>query len=302
MTRRGAVGAVALVAAGALLVDALGARPQASPASGEAVAVLAPAVADAFLEHARAGTARYADPAVASREGFRRVGVEFPAMGEHWVNLARVMADTFDAASPSVLAYARVRGKLTLVGVGYTDIMAASEQPPAFEHRHWHEHNGSIAEESLARSTMQAAPGSAGLRVAILHAWAWLPNPDGPFITDNPALPYARHGLARPADDEPRLRAALSLAAGTVDYYELASRADEPHPSGDAAAVRALLSRYAAAAATEVAGTGGSLGVHERAALLSRWDALWRDLAIAVPERGGVSARLRAAGEVHAHH
>ena len=301
MSRAVAAAALATLAAGALVVTAARQRAGRAPSHRHAATLAAGrADADSFLALARRGTERYADPAVAGREGFRRVGVEFPAMGEHWVNLARVMADTLDAASPSVLTYARIRGRLTLVGVGYTDIMSPGEQPPAFQREHWHEHNGSIAEESLARPASGGARDDA-LRVAILHAWTPLANPAGAFVTDNVALPFARHGLAPAEGADPRLVAALALAAGTADYYELASRGDDARAPGDTVA-RALLARHAAGAAAAVGGAGDTLDVARREALLGRWDALWREVGRAHPARARTAARLRTAGDVHVHH
>ena len=104
----------------------------------------------AFVAAARAGAARYRSRDAAIADGFRPVGVEFPAMGEHWVNLARVMADTLDPAMPPVLIYVMVNGKPQLGGVGFTDLLSRGESvgrvPGA---RFWHEHNGSITEESF---------------------------------------------------------------------------------------------------------------------------------------------------------
>ena len=104
----------------------------------------------AFIAAARAGAARYRSRDAAIADGFRPVGVEFPAMGEHWVNLARVMADTLDPAMPPVLIYVMVNGKPQLGGVAFTDLLSRGESvgrvPGA---RFWHEHNGSITEESF---------------------------------------------------------------------------------------------------------------------------------------------------------
>jgi hypothetical protein len=300
MTRPVVLGASALAVAAALLLAAR-ARPRVVASHAASRGQVGAAAADSFLALARAGTARFADPAAAGRAGFRRVGVEFPAMGEHWVNLARVMADTLDASSPPVLTYARIHGRLALVGVGYTDIMAGGERVPAFATAHWHEHNGSIAEESLARPAVGGAFGGAAPRVAILHAWAWVPNPAGPFVTDNAALPFVRHGLRPTAGADPRLVAALALAAGEADYYELMSRPDDGGSIDDSVA-RAVLARHAAAALALVRGAGDSLDVGTRTALLARWRLLWQDVAHAIPERAGAARRLREHGDVHGHH
>src|SRR5690349_4193807 len=63
-----------------------------------------------FVAAARAATQRYQSQEAAIADGFRRVGGDFPAMGEHWVNLPQVMADSFAPATPSVLTYIRVGG------------------------------------------------------------------------------------------------------------------------------------------------------------------------------------------------
>ncbi len=117
-----------------------------------------------LIADARAGTARYRSADSAIVDGFKRVGVEFPAMGEHWVNLPRVLENRFDPARPSVLIYATAHGKRELVGVAYTALLERGEHPPATAARltDWHEHNGSVAEESLPLHHAAGMPSEAG--------------------------------------------------------------------------------------------------------------------------------------------
>src|SRR5207247_3533808 len=51
-------------------------------------------------------------------------------------------------------------------------------------------------------------------RLAVMHAWIWLDNPDGILATDNWALPYARLGLDVPRAISHSAARALALAAG----------------------------------------------------------------------------------------
>ena len=124
-----------------------------------------------MVSAAREGTMRYRSIDSAIADGFKRVGVEFPAMGEHWVNLARVLENKFDPARPSVLTYITDGGRRRLAGVAYTALLAEGELPPnsAAPQAYWHEHNGSVAEESLplhhvAGMATDAGPARPGFR------------------------------------------------------------------------------------------------------------------------------------------
>ena len=87
---------------------------------------------EAFVADARKGTRRYLSQQEAVNDGFTRVGVEFPAMGEHWVSFARVMEDSFVAKRPSVLIYTNTVGGPTLAGVAYSKLLTPGGTPPAF--------------------------------------------------------------------------------------------------------------------------------------------------------------------------
>src|SRR5918999_3495199 len=158
---------------------------------------------------AREGTRRYQLQDAAIADGFRRVGVDFPAMGEHWVNLQRVMADSFAPGHPAVLIYVRVNGVPSLAGVAYTALLERGESPPTFAPARgsWHEHNGTIAEESFPighhATERRERDDDAPLRLSILHAWVWVQNPAGLFATDNWSLPYVRLGVPPPARAPP---------------------------------------------------------------------------------------------------
>src|SRR5438309_11932869 len=102
-----------------------------------------------FVAQARAATARFQDITVAIAENYVRVGPDFPAMGEHWVRGESVMRSE-STPMPAILTYATIDGRLALTGVVYTLVrlpgVELPDLPPSAE---WHDHVGTIDEESL---------------------------------------------------------------------------------------------------------------------------------------------------------
>jgi len=248
-----------------------------------------------FVRIARAATARYASRDAAIADGFRRIGTDFPAMGEHWVNLPQVMADSFAPARPSVLTYIMVAGAPRLAGVAYTKLLAPNEQPPDFApaRGHWHEHNGSIVEESfLAGHGTNSAHGD--LRLVILHAWIWIDNPDGLFVTDNWSLPFARLGAVAPGRMHDVARSA-TLATSAADYYRQAiDEALAPSPV-ERSRFEGILADYReqASATLRPATDRGRLTPAEVERLGSLWPQMWRALETALPARAPTLREVR---------
>jgi hypothetical protein len=282
----------------------------AAPASGQLAAVGAPTLSARepgvaeFVARAREGTARYRDQQAAIDAGFRRVGVDFPAMGEHWVSLQRVMADSFDATTPSVLTYVRVDGVPTLAGVAYTALLDPGEALPAFATAKpfWHEHNGTVVEESFPPAEHTDPPDAGEAHLAILHAWVWIDNPDGVFTTDNWSLPYARAGVQAPRVGAAELAAALSLGTGGADYYLLAARNAGRLSDGEALSAERLLRAEASRIAAHVACMRArhALDPAEERELVERWRALWDAVAGVAPDRAAsIRPLARAAHGAH---
>src|SRR5262245_36673025 len=137
-----------------------------------------------FVAQARAGTDRYRDRTVAIDEGFRLVGPDFPGMGEHWINVARLLSARFDPGNPAMLQYADIDGRPTLVAVTYALALVGGDSAPAFPSRAlWHQHRNTVDEESLIDQHVLDDSHRGG-RIAMLHAWVWLENPDGLFQSD----------------------------------------------------------------------------------------------------------------------
>jgi len=102
-------------------------------------------------------------------------------------------------AKPQVLLYATVAGRRVLVGVAYAIPLGPGQPTPAIPvpAHLWHTHRGPVNIESLGAS--HAGSGAQdGDRVAVLHAWVWVQNPDGPFAAENWALPEVRAAIAPP--------------------------------------------------------------------------------------------------------
>ena len=241
----------------------------------------------AFVSAARAATARYASRDAAVADGFRRVGGDFPAMGEHWVNLAQVMADSFAASKPSVLTYICVAGQPRLAGVAYTKLLAKGQSVPDFApaRAHWHEHNGSIVEESF-RGHEESPSVDGAPRLAILHAWVWTPNPDGLFVTDNWTLPFVRLGLPSPNVRDRDVSRAAALITN-AEYYREALTAELAPTNDERRRLDSVIDRYArqADSALALAVKRGRVTDIESDALAHLWPAFWASLSSAAPTR-----------------
>ena len=238
------------------------------------------AVSDSlFIASARAGSVRYRDLDSAIADGFRLVGGDFPGMGEHWVHAGRLMTGMVDPSRPAILSYATIDGRPALVGVAYALPLGAGDPLPSTPRNAWHAHSGSVDEASFLPRHAGHSAENPGARIAVLHAWVWLDNPDGPFSTDNPALPFARAGLAPKSASAPALRA-LALAYGGVPFYAAAvDRASEPGDTSGRSVMR-LLEAAAARARAAVATRPADLPDTELATI---WGDLWEEIAALEP-------------------
>lgn len=205
-----------------------------------------------FVAAARAGTAHYQDPNVARAAGYRPVGPDFPSMGRHWVHPGLILQETLDAAQPAILEYVERGGQLALVGVAYAVLARDARSPTGLPVpvEAWHFHQGTVEEESFLRSHAGVAPLATGPRIAVLHAWIWLDNPDGLLATDNWALPYARLGYREPAGAPREAARAVALATGDDGraYVEALLRAVGRANLEETRALTAVVVRHQAAA------------------------------------------------------
>jgi hypothetical protein len=243
------------------------------------------AVAD-FLARAREGTAPFRDRSAAIRAGFKRLGPDFPAMGEHWIHLGRVFETTVDPARPAMLSYATMGGQPTLIGVVYVQALLSGQEPadaPAGREA-WHEHVRTVDEEALVlEHVARSRPGSAPARLAVLHAWIWLENPRGPFQADNWALPMARLGVK--SGDGKRIAAAKALSlltGGDAHLIRVLNGVGRPDSAEQVAMLAVVERRREEVRALVTGRSGDELTPDELTRLEESWQSMWTDLLAVV--------------------
>jgi hypothetical protein len=250
-------------------------------------------VRDSFVAAARAGSERFRDRTQAIREGYRRVGPDFPFMGEHWVSPTLVIEGKPNAHKPSVLSYTRLGDSLVLAGVGY----AVSGKPPsgfAPTEASWHDHAGTVDDALLVLHNGAGMSQEGEPRFSVLHAWVWASNPDGLFVTDNLALPFVRARLTPPAHIERNAANALSLLSGGADFYtEALSRGAQANE-----AEAGVIDRAIARTREQVQSWRSRLtvGAQPDAQDLTRLAALWQEMSNELLSALGPAAggRIRA--------
>lgn len=244
------------------------------------------AAVTAFVAAARAGTVRYRDRSEAVRAGYRKLGPDFPGMGEHWINLGRVFDEAFDPTTPSMLSYATIDGVPTLIGVVYARPLLAGEEPPDTPAGRgaWHDHALTVEEEALALAHVPHAHGGVTTaRISLLHAWVWLENPRGTFASDNWALPFARLGRTVVGPPSPAAAKAASLISGGDAHVswviDRLAKPDSVERVAIEAVMRAIQQRVLESLAPA---TGESVSPSEMQALEQAWRAMWAEIASAV--------------------
>ncbi len=242
-----------------------------------------------FIEAVRDAASRFEDRRHAQRAGYRRIGPDFPGMGEHWVNPSRAMASSIDPREPAILSYAVRDGDPVLLGVAFAVPLGPNDHPPStpFRPAVWHDHSGAVDEEVLLLNHPASVDmGGDGHRLAVVHVWTGLANPDGVLAQNNWALPFWREGL--PAPERPTAAAArgVSLAnTGRAYYRNLIGRAARLEEA-EGESVAAALDRAASAAEAEIERHRAAepAAKIDPARFEAIWVSFWREV------RAGVSA------------
>jgi hypothetical protein len=132
------------------------------------------------LRQARKATKKYRDVEEAVEDGYVDVNVVVPGQGHHYLK-AELLDANFDLRHPELLLYAPIsdnnddeddENHLRLVAVEYAVPIDLSPTPP---------------EGFTGDSDEWVINDAFGLWT--LHAWIWLPNPDGVFAETNPLVP-----------------------------------------------------------------------------------------------------------------
>ncbi|SFT90940.1 hypothetical protein [Pseudomonas marincola] len=172
-----------------------------------------PQTVESQLAVVRAAADKYRDFSVAEREGWKVFGDDAPLMGYHYSGPAPdyVSGDQLDFSQPNNLMYTDINGKKVLTGVAFVVRIGDGEPLPegfAGNQDHWHVHDfiraidaateerpfiGWLADRWIDMN--YRSKGDNRGRLAMVHAWVTLPNPDGVFASVNRSLAYIKLGL-----------------------------------------------------------------------------------------------------------
>ena len=161
---------------------------------------------DAILAEVRQATVRYLDVERARADGFVQLSGMEPRHGYHFarVDAGSAIVSAFgggqlDLARPPMLIYVERGGAWQLAGVEYA--LPARPATNPFPGAAWHEHEASCHYRDFrelpgarAGDCPSKHPESGETFVlwhpafAVVHVWAWYPNPDGPFAAENTYL------------------------------------------------------------------------------------------------------------------
>ena len=234
---------------------------------------------DSIAARAAMESARFADRRVAVADGYRRVGTDFPGMGEHWLNPDVMMRGAIDVTRPTLLIYATMNAKPTLLGVGFVAVTRGDSEPTSLPGwpTMWHEHSGLLSDESGAGR--HETP-RAGTHVWVSHMWTELENPNGRYAPDNWALPFARAGLRAPVAVDADAGRALSLAVGGDEYLRavLADAGLRTPDNGDRVDRLIVIARRAVDSVVASARAAGEVHDSDLALLHERWRSLHAEL------------------------
>ncbi len=136
--------------------------------------------------------------------------------------------------APVFVMYSPVGGRLQAVGLAYATRIRHDATVPESLGAYpaaWHLHQAcfAIPGEGLALADgiedCRARGGRPTPRqVAMVHVWTGVPNPEGQYAHDNPALPYLAVGLAPPTPaelaDAQRARRVRALALAIAETYD----------------------------------------------------------------------------------
>jgi hypothetical protein len=255
---------------------------------------LGPESPETFIERARQATVRYQDQAFAIQDGYRRIGRDFPAMGEHWIKIGLLFDGEFDARHPEILTYAAVSGRPQLLGVAYAAPLLQGESAPdaPVGKEAWHDHFRTIHDETFLPQHHTPGHGDHGPRLAMLHAWIWSTNPEGTFAADNWNIPYIQLGIKPPNDAPAAAARALSLATVSTEYFLVAADAAASLTSSEHSALEKALARSRGVVQKLLRDRKeAELSSSELKELANVWNQLW--IAVDVSVRPQTRARLQ---------
>jgi hypothetical protein len=169
---------------------------------------------DSVITHAKEAIKPLGDSATLHKAGYFAIGFGgtvkdlSPFQGQHWLAVRQFLTNQpLSLEKPAFLMYLPVRDTLIPVGVAYTKRVAANTPSPTDIGgipAEWHVHvicrgipgEGQVIADGLDDCLSRGGdPGPN--QITMVHAWT-VPNPDGPYAHDNPALPFIATGLKPP--------------------------------------------------------------------------------------------------------
>jgi hypothetical protein len=187
------------------------------------------AATDSIVARAKEALGASNNPTSLRARGYNAIGFGggirdlSPFQGQHWISLPRFIDDrVVQLAQPQFLMFLPVADSLVSIGVAYTQrvqVDAALPTELAGVRSEWHVHmfcrqipgEGNVLSDGVDDCRERggiAAPN----KIAMIHAWT-IPNPDGPYAHDNPALPFVATGLKAP-EEATRDDRAFAVALG----------------------------------------------------------------------------------------
>ena len=137
------------------------------------------------LAQVRRATAKYHDISNAMADGYQNANFDAPGVGCHMINFAYVLDNAIDLAKPELLVYSDCSG----TALGQSELRAVEYSlicsMPACV--------GTDIPEGFTgdNDAWELFPGVPSVGIPpqwTLHAWVWRHNPDGIFVTVNPAV------------------------------------------------------------------------------------------------------------------
>jgi len=264
----------------------------------------APAPGDAVLAAARRAVTTLSDTAAVRAAGYRpiseaRIPDGLPFQGWHW-RRAQPGDTTPEVAldQPAFIMFAPVNGVAQRIAVAYSAALLLDAPEPAGlggdPGAKWHDHFWCEGVPNIPAGFLvndRAACAARGgtlqpRRTAMVHVWTDVPNPEGLYGNDNPALPYVAVGLTPPTahdlHDPARVRAVRALGMALAETYgsrmPVANRVQRDNT--DAALADSVARRRAAitagVSALKTADSKGDRAAFDRLAreIVAEWEAL----------------------------
>jgi len=170
---------------------------------------------DSVIAYAKDAIKPLTDSAALHKAGYFAIGFGgavkdlSPFQGQHWLAVRAFLTNQpLSLDKPMFMMYLPVRDSLIPIGVAYTKRVGANLPSPTDIGgipAEWHVHvicrgipgEGQVIADGLEDCLARGGdPGPN--KITMVHAWT-VPNPDGQYAHDNPALPFIATGLRPPS-------------------------------------------------------------------------------------------------------